>query len=380
MIPIQEEAAGPPPLQDVEVGPAPPRPRDYSMEQLWRGNGAGIVAAGDSHSVVLNLDGSVSVFGDNRYGQLGINEEVHRSSTPLQIPGIEYIVCVSAGYRHTALVTGSGRVLTFGLGTDGQLGYGGVVGQYQPREVPNIFNAIGVSCGQRFTMVVLRGGNVVAFGNNCGENVLGTDRRHEDVVIEPSPVVNLPYPVIAVACGSYHSLFLLADGRVAALGLNSNGQLGFDGDFDNRATPVILPYENVVSISAWGNFSAIILGDGRVVSFGRMTVGRENILTFPEINNAQSVSGSGPFHWVVVQADGSVWRTNQRAPFTGFQRLIGVYDNAIAVVCGTGGRHTLIRHADGHVSSYGVGPSGELGRGAANRYNYNDVGVVPGVG
>jgi alpha-tubulin suppressor-like RCC1 family protein len=298
-----------------------------------------------------------------------------RAPRPVKIPNIKYATCVAAGINHTAIVTVDGKVLTFGSGRHAQLGYDGGFRQREPREVPGIQTAIGVSCGLHFTMVLLRDGNVVAFGENGRQNILGTT-NHEMLLRTPS-FVDLPYPgVIAVACGDYHSLFLLSNGRVAAVGINTNGQLGLDGDFENKAVPVLLPFDNVVSIFAWANSSAIIFTDGRMMLFmvsqarraGRVGI---NILEFPRINDALAISGDPRF--VIVHRDGRVSTEHS----SGQPVDEGWFRDAIAVACGSS--HTLIKHADGLVSSYGSGTEGQLGNGMTFQYQRVPA-IVEGVG
>jgi hypothetical protein len=352
-----------PPGQEVELGPAPRAPP--TERWWWRGNGAGVIAAGWHHSVVLNGDGSVSVFGNNDSGQLGVNLGRGRKNafSPVKIPDIKYATCVAAGGHHTAIVTAEGKVLTFGHGRLAQLGYN-VDSQGEPREVPGIQTAIGVSCGSNFTMVLLRNGHVVAFGGNGRENLLGTN-THETFVRVPSPV-DLPCRVVAVACGDYHSLFLLDDGRVAAVGANNNGQLGLVGDYENKAVPVILPFVNVVSIFAWARSSAIIFTDERFMLF------RRNILEFPRIHDALAISGNQSF--VIVRSNGHVLTEDKY----GQPVDKNWFRNAIAVSCG--GSHTLIKHADGQVSAYGYGDQGQLGNGLPIIYGQRGPMIVPGIG
>jgi alpha-tubulin suppressor-like RCC1 family protein len=348
-----------PPGQEVEAGPAPRGPR--AMSFFWQGNGAGMIAAGIAHSVVLNVDGSVNVFGSNEQGQLGLARR--GAPSPVKIPTIDHAICVAAGDYHTAVVTAEGKVLTFGMGATGQLGYDPVPStvQAEPREVPGITNAIGVSCGRNFTMVLLRDGNVVAFGENCDGNqcLLGTANRNP-YVINPSPVVNLPpYPVIAVACGDYHSLFLFANGQVAAVGLNLNGELGLEADIEHTPVPVLLPHRDVAYIFAWGGRSAIIFNSGDGMVFGGPG--------FPaRIDDAQSISGNRTAVIVVHRSSGRVsTTTTTRVPFRSqliddrfyFRRPV------LAVACSND--HTLLKHVDGSVSTFGNGDQGQLGHGPA---------------
>ena len=70
---------------------------------------------------------------------LGLGDENNRT-TPTLVPRAvfdgEAVLMVACGMSHTAAVTESGGVYTFGLGDYGQLGHGDEENQLAPRRVP----------------------------------------------------------------------------------------------------------------------------------------------------------------------------------------------------------------------------------------------------
>lgn len=79
------------------------------------------IACGLHHSAVLTQSGDVFTFGDNLYGQLGVGDPVARS-----IPGMVrlpfHAVHIACGSYHTVVLTVRGEVITFGNHSKGQLG------------------------------------------------------------------------------------------------------------------------------------------------------------------------------------------------------------------------------------------------------------------
>jgi hypothetical protein len=64
------------------------------------------VSAGALHSALLALNGDVFMFGDNRYGQLGLADTTNRDS-PTKLPVSFPVKAVSCGCWHTAALEGT---------------------------------------------------------------------------------------------------------------------------------------------------------------------------------------------------------------------------------------------------------------------------------
>ena len=85
------------------------------------------VSAGRQHFAALLENGDVVLFGSNHAGQLGArphyrNNGHHVIHTKSLFGSLA--TKVSCGMDHTVLLLNDGRVVTFGLGCDGQLGLG----------------------------------------------------------------------------------------------------------------------------------------------------------------------------------------------------------------------------------------------------------------
>ena len=86
------------------------------------------IACGDYHSAFIAQDGSVFSMGCNSEGQLGVGDTtLPMSSAPLLIEGLPSGVrpkMIACGGEHTALVTKSGDLYTWGSGKHGATGHG----------------------------------------------------------------------------------------------------------------------------------------------------------------------------------------------------------------------------------------------------------------
>tara|TARA_R110000868_G_scaffold158036_3_gene385776 strand:- start:23506 stop:25305 length:1800 start_codon:yes stop_codon:yes gene_type:complete len=94
---------------------------------LLSGEAICAVAAGSYHTVVLTTSGRVFTCGKNNFGQLGrtSNENTQRILTEVKashVPSNDNVIAVAAGCFYTVLLTASGHVLTCGANSDGQLG------------------------------------------------------------------------------------------------------------------------------------------------------------------------------------------------------------------------------------------------------------------
>nr|XP_054410127.1 probable E3 ubiquitin-protein ligase HERC3 isoform X4 [Pongo abelii] len=147
------------------------------------------VAAGGAHSFALSLSGAVFGWGMNNAGQLGLSDEKDRESPcHVKLLRTQKVVYISCGEEHTAVLTKSGGVFTFGAGSYGQLGHDSMNDEVNPRRVLELMGSevTQIACGRQHTLAfVPSSGLIYAFG--CGaRGQLGTG--HTCNVKCPSPV------------------------------------------------------------------------------------------------------------------------------------------------------------------------------------------------
>ncbi|XP_067928764.1 serine/threonine-protein kinase Nek8-like isoform X2 [Watersipora subatra] len=142
------------------------------------------VVCGFNSSVVLTAEGRTFCTGSNRDNKLcldsphrELNETIYRF-TEITHGALctSEIVQFSLGTMHSAVVTASGQVYTFGSNTYGQLG----VGRSEPTRavclVESLESVINVCCGDTFTVAVTKENNVYTWGNKSRGRLGNEDR------------------------------------------------------------------------------------------------------------------------------------------------------------------------------------------------------------
>uniref|UniRef100_A0A8C3T474 HECT-type E3 ubiquitin transferase n=1 Tax=Chelydra serpentina TaxID=8475 RepID=A0A8C3T474_CHESE len=135
------------------------------------------IAAGGAHSFVLTLSGAVFGWGRNKFGQLGLNDENDRY-VPNLLKSLrsQKIIHICCGEDHTAALTKEGGVFTFGAGGYGQLGHNSTSHEINPRKVFELMGSIvtQIACGRQHTSAfVPSSGRIYSFGLG-GNGQLGT--------------------------------------------------------------------------------------------------------------------------------------------------------------------------------------------------------------
>ncbi|XP_053926798.1 probable E3 ubiquitin-protein ligase HERC4 isoform X1 [Cuculus canorus] len=135
------------------------------------------IAAGGAHSFVLTLSGAIFGWGRNKFGQLGLNDDNDRYvPTLLKSLRSQKVVHISCGEDHTAALTKEGGVFTFGAGGYGQLGHNSTSHEINPRKVFELMGSVvtQITCGrQHTTAFVPSSGRIYSFGLG-GNGQLGT--------------------------------------------------------------------------------------------------------------------------------------------------------------------------------------------------------------
>ena len=227
------------------------------------------IAAAKHHTLVCTTSGEVFSFGSNKYSQLGYSG-VDTQPEPRRVSSLRCrIVAVAAANKHSAAVSSTGEVFTWGGNALGQLGYGTVdsASSGVPRVVEALKGrrAMSVAAAKRHTLVLTADGEVFTFGHRgvsprrvllagCRDTAIGDGRTlkfhrgHAEVV---RPVA------VAIAAGAAHSSALTSTGVVLTW---------------RSADPALLVQEvcgllsskKVVSISAGKYRTAVVTADGNV--------------------------------------------------------------------------------------------------------------------
>ncbi|XP_021760994.1 uncharacterized protein LOC110725839 [Chenopodium quinoa] len=249
------------------------------------------VACGEFHSCAVTMSGELYTWGDGTHnaGLLGHGNEVShwipkRIAGPLE--GLQ-VASVTCGPWHTALITSTGQLFTFGDGTFGVLGHGDRENIPYPREVDSLsgLRTIAVACGVWHTAAVVEvivtqssssisSGKLFTWGDG-DKNRLG--QGDKEPRLKPTCVPSLiEYNFHKVACGHSLTVGLTTMGHVFTMGSTVYGQLG--NPFSDGKLPCLvedrLGGEMVEEIACGAYHVAVLTSRNEVYTWGKGANGR----------------------------------------------------------------------------------------------------------
>lgn len=200
------------------------------------------VHSGGKHAMALTLDGKVFSWGEGEDGKLGHNNRITLDKPKLiEALRSKRVRDIACGSSHSAAITSSGELYTWGLGEYGRLGHGDNCTQLKPKLVQALIGqrVVQIACGSRDaqTLALTEDGSVFSWGDgDFGK--LG--RGGSEGCFIPHQVERLnDVGVIQIECGAQFSLALTKSGEVWTWGKGDYYRLGHGSDQHVRKpTPV----------------------------------------------------------------------------------------------------------------------------------------------
>lgn len=186
------------------------------------------LATSTNHALALRANGTVAAWGGN-----GSNQG---SGTAAWTD----IVAIAAEDDHNLGLKSNGTLVAAGGNDKGELTL-----------PPGLNTAIAIATGFEHSLALKGDGTVLVWGDNTS-NQLNVPATLTDVV--------------AISSGLYHSLALKRDGTVVAWGLNTNGQCNVPAGLNA-----------VVAISGGAYYSMALKADGTVIAWGANTIGQSTV-------------------------------------------------------------------------------------------------------
>eukprot|EP01127_Copromyxa_protea_P022619 TRINITY_DN8218_c0_g1_i1.p1 TRINITY_DN8218_c0_g1~~TRINITY_DN8218_c0_g1_i1.p1 ORF type:complete len:292 (-),score=31.45 TRINITY_DN8218_c0_g1_i1:9-884(-) len=242
--------------------------REITSKILKMNIGASYSSLSD-HMVMIGQDGCLWAWGDNRYGQLGLDSTVEaRRPTKITSPSACTIAQFASGSHHSVALTNNGTIYVWGANNDGQLGvqWDRVI---RPQPLPHTQEIVKIACGPSYSAAITTSGSLFTWGKNKAINAPASSKPAK---------INLPEPVKDVACSDSHMLALTELGEIYSWGLNISGQLGF-GDHVHHSRPQKLfppstNFKDIVTIACGLGYSMALTADGILFAWGFNTWGQ----------------------------------------------------------------------------------------------------------
>ena len=327
-------------------------------------------------------------WGNNGFGQLGINNTAI-SATPVTTfaGGTTWKQVASGGY-HTAAIKTDGTLWTWGRNTSGQLGDFSNTNRSTPvTTFAGGTNWKQVTCGGLHTAAIKTDGTLWTWGSG-GYGRLGTNNTGN----RSTPVTTFAggnnWKQVSMSNRCRHSAAIKTDGTLWIWGNGNNLGINLFGDANSRNTPVttFAGGNTWKQVSVGYEFTAAVKTDGSLWTWGAGGQGRlgDNtiitrstpVTTFAGGNNWKSVA-CGSNHIAAIKTDGSLWTwgynnsgqlgtsdtTWRSTPVTTFAGGT----NWKQVTCGN--RHTGAIKTDGSLWTWGSDDFNALGRNGGGNQN-----------
>jgi alpha-tubulin suppressor-like RCC1 family protein len=230
------------------------------------------VACGAAHTVALDTTGKVHAWGNNNYGQLG-----NGTTTAAYVPtAITYgsiatltIASIVAANTTTIALDTTGKVHIWGS----FYGSGSVV----PIQVASgsiaTLTITAVACGGQHMVALDTTGGVHAWGSNnlCQLGNSTTTSTALPIAISFGSLVTAL--IVAIACGSMHTVALDMSGKVHAWGQNTSYQLGNNSNLTSTVPIAVstfgtLATATVVAIACGSNHTLALDSTGKLHAWG----------------------------------------------------------------------------------------------------------------
>jgi len=237
-----------------------------------RGVGVRQIACGSGHTVVLTTEGEVYTWGRGDDGRLGHGDNGWKYVPRITQSLAGQVVCqVTCGSYHTAAVTGNGDLYTWGGGMYGKLGHGNESGHSNPKRVEGLAGLVvsQIACGSRHTAVITSTGAMYTWGDK--ENGVAGHGDVEGHQYTPKLLERLAGKRIVQlsACG-FHTGCLTDNAELFTWGEGKFGRLGHGAERNCHSPRLVesLLGKRPKQVACGGFHTAVITEEGRMYTFG----------------------------------------------------------------------------------------------------------------
>jgi alpha-tubulin suppressor-like RCC1 family protein len=349
---------------------------DSPVQTISFGTNWSYVEGGGNYCAAIKTDGTLWTWGQNTSGQLGDNTTIHRSSPVQTIAGGNNWSSVSCGTQHTAAIKNDGTLWMWGQNSFGELGDNTITIKSSPvQTVAFGTNWNSVSCGNGFTAAIKKDGTLWMWGSN-GQGRIGDNTTTN----RSSPIQTIAFGTnwSSVSCVGQFVGAIKTDGTLWCWGYNIYGQLG-DNTSVSRSSPVqtITGGTNWSKISCGGNHIAAIKTDGTLWCWGYNYGALGDNTVVNKSSPIQTVAGGvnwstvscGYFYTAATKTDGTLWlwgagSSGQLGIDKYYKYSPSMVDSQTNWLTTNSSKHTGFKAAiktDGTLWLWGTGGNGQLG-------------------
>jgi len=126
------------------------------------------ITTGGYHSCAVREGGTISCWGSDFSGQLGNGQsgDDAYSLVPVEVKGITDATAITTGYEHSCTLREGGTISCWGDSRYGRLGNGTDTHSQVPVEVADIADATAITTGDEHSCALREGGTISCWGNN----------------------------------------------------------------------------------------------------------------------------------------------------------------------------------------------------------------------
>jgi alpha-tubulin suppressor-like RCC1 family protein len=361
----------------------------YSPVQVGTHSNWSKISVYDSSSAAIKTDGTMWVWGNNSWGQLGLNTyALSNIYTPVQVGLLNNWSDVKVGNDHMLAIKTDGTLWTWGYNNFGQLGISNGTNQIvSPTQVGNLSNWSKINSYYSSSAAINSNGELYVWGYNASYQLGQFDTTNRSI---PVQFERGTYQWKKIAAGYTHSLAIQTNGTLWGLGGNQYGQLGTS----NTATYsfYVQAGDSLWSeIAAGTYFSLGIQSNGTLWAWGYNNYGQIGNATTNTIYSPIQIGANlwkkvacGYANSLAIQSNGTLWswglnNTGQGAQSNTTTRYspvqVGTLTDWSEVRTNVNGStHTLALKTNGTIWTWGYNNYGELGLNTTGTY-YSPVQV-----
>lgn len=178
------------------------------------------VTCGRAHSMALTSCG-LYVWGSSKHGQLGLGSQRLGEKRPVLVKALadEALIQIAAGQYHSIALDIKGRVWAWGWGVHGQLGTGSIEDEFLPVRIfkKKSHPVCQIATGYAHTMLLTTKGEVWVFGCSLFGQLGNGDNKKQMV---PLKVDGFAGPVRLISSGYFHSYVVTERDQIYTWGCN----------------------------------------------------------------------------------------------------------------------------------------------------------------